>query len=183
MPVGVRAMHAGLAHLCPPRRMHTYIRGFSVADERSPYTYRSAGFGNGMVLLNDLLQWDEGTRAAVRRELEIFKQDRDLFHSGEIYDLLGQSPSHYGWDARFVYDATAGRGMAQVFRNHDPRSELVIRLRGLDPEATYIVHLVDAGTETRAGGAALMSEGVVVRLPEPFTADILRVRRTGGGAA
>lgn len=177
MPVGVRSMYAGMTHLCPPRRMHTYIRGFSAEGERSPYTYRSAGFGNSMVLLNDLLQWDEVTRAVVRRELELFKQDRDLFHHGEVYDLLGQAPSHYGWDARFVYDAAAGRGMAQVFRNHDPRPELAIRLRGLEPAVTYAVRRVDAGTETRVGGAALMSEGIAVRLPAPFSAEVLRVRR------
>lgn len=179
-PVAVRAMHAGLTHLVPPPRTHTYIRGFSTDDERSAYTYRAAAFGNGIYLLNDILQWDEVTRAAVRCELERFKQDRALFHQGAVYDLLGQHPSHYGWDARFVYDTAAGRGMAQVFRNHDPRPELPIRLRGLEPEATYAVRLVDAGTETQASGAALMREGVTVRLPAPFAAEILRVSRQHG---
>ncbi len=175
MPVGVRAMHSGLSHLVPPQRMHTYIRGFSTEEERNPYTYRAAAFGNGVYLLNDMLQWNDLTRATVRRELELFKQDRDLFHRGEIYDLLGQCPSHYGWDARFVYDAPAGRGMAQVFRNHDPCTELMIRLRGLDAEAVYDVRLVDADTAVRTSGATLMNDGVPVCLPKPFSAEILRV--------
>jgi alpha-galactosidase len=176
-PISVRSMHAGLTHLVASPRTHTYIRGFSTADERSPYTYRAAAFGNGVYLLNDILQWDDDTRTAVRRELELFKEDRDLFHRGEVYDLLGQAPSHYGWDARFVYDAIAGRGVAQVFRNHDPRPELPIRLRGIEPEGTYRVLLVDAGTETQSSGARLMSEGVTVQLPTPFSAEILRIAR------
>jgi alpha-galactosidase len=178
-PVGVRSMHAGLTHLVPSPRTHTYIRGFSVADERSPYTYRSAAFGNGVYLLNDILQWDDTTRAAVSRELALFKQDRDLFHAGTVYDLLGQTPSHYGWDARFVYDAQAGRGMAQVFRNHDPRTAMPIRLRGLEADATYRIEQVDAGTSTQASGAALMTEGVAVTLPTPFSAETLRIAREG----
>ncbi len=178
-PVGVRSMHAGLTHLVPPPRTHTYIRGFSVSDERSPYTYRSAAFGNGVYLLNDILQWDDTTRAAVRRELALFKQDRELFHRGEVYDLLGQTPGHYGWDARFVYDAHIGRGMAQVFRNHDPRTALPIRLRGLEADVPYRVEQVDAGTSTRANGAALMTAGVTVNLPNAFSAEILRIAREG----
>ena len=175
MPIGVRSMHAGLVHLFPPRRLHTYIRGFHVAEERNPYLYRSAGFGNGLFLLNDILQWDETTRGVVRRELELFKQDRDLFHRGEVYDLLGQVPSHYGWDARFVHDAQAGRGLAQVFRNHDPRDRLTLRFRGLDPAKMYRVEYVDAGQGITATGASLMGDGIPVHLPQPFTAELLRV--------
>ena len=111
----------------------------------------------------------------MRRELEIFKQDRELFHRGEVYDLLGQTPGHYGWDARFVYDAQAGRGMAQVFRNHDPRIALPIRFRGLEAEATYSIQQVDGGSTTHASGAVLMTEGLTVSLPKPFSVETLRV--------
>jgi alpha-galactosidase len=175
--VTVRSALHGLSHLLPPQRTHAYLRMFSAADERSPYHYRSGSFGNGMYLLNDPLLWDEATMAVARQELERLKQDRDLFRSGEVYTLIPKQPDHFGWEARFVYSRAEGRGMAQVFRNHDPSAERQVIFRGLEAEASYEVRFVDAGQNCVAPGSELMTTGVSVRLSSPFSSEILRLRR------
>ncbi len=172
--INLRSMLHGWTHLFPPNRGHCYVRGFRVADERSPYTYRSAAFGNSVFLLNDILQWDEETMRSVGREISHIKADRDLFRDGEVDSLIPAQPDHYGWNARQVYSAASGRGMAQVFRNHDPRREMTIPLRRLDAERMFVVQMVDSDVRLEASGAELMSRGVTVKLDQPFSSEILR---------
>jgi alpha-galactosidase len=175
--VANRSITNGITHLFPPTRLHGYVRMFSPEDERSPYHYRSAFYGSGMMLLNDILLWDEETAAIAKREIALFKECRELFHQGEMYSLIDRQPDHYGWEARFIYDAVKARGVAQVFRNHDARQEHTICLRGLKANETYSVTFVDQGKSMKASGYALMSRGVTVRLDKPFTSEILHVRR------
>jgi hypothetical protein len=66
--------------------------------------------------------------------------------------------------------------MAQVFRNHDSRDQVRVRLRGLPPEGRYVVEFVEAGTTLRADGRALVEEGEEVPLAKPFTTEVLHVR-------
>jgi hypothetical protein len=173
--INQRSMWNGLINLFPPERMHTYVRGFSRADERSPYTFRSAAFGNGMCLLNDILQWDGETMRIACGEIAHIKADRDLFRGGEIHALIDKQPDHYGWDARLVVGDGRHRAMAQVFRNHDPRSEHTVVFRGLDPGADYDVRWVDADRSACAKGCDLMTAGVKVVLPQPFSSEIIRL--------
>lgn len=174
----VRSAAHGMTHLFPPTRTHGYIRGFSRADERSPVTSRSAAFGGGMYLISDILQWDDSTIAATKREIDLFKRDRGLFLDGEIHNLFpGKQPDRYGWEGRFVWSQAQGRGMAQVFRNHDPRDCVRVRLRGLPVDGRYAVECFDAGTTTQAAGRALVEDGIDVSLATPFTAEVLHVRR------
>jgi alpha-galactosidase len=176
-PTAVRSATHGMTHLFPPTRTHGYIRGFSRADERASYTNRSAAFGGGLYLISDILQWDDSTIAATKREIELFKRDRDHFLDGEIHNLFpGKQPDHYGWEGRFVWSPAQGRGMAQVFRNHDPREKVRVRLRGLPPRGRYVVESLEAGTTLRADGRSLVEEGVDVPLATPFTTEVLHVR-------
>ena len=66
--------------------------------------------------------------------------------------------------------------MAQVFRNHDPREKVRVRLRGLPPNGRYAVEFIEAGTTLRADGRSLVEEGVDVTLAKPFTTEVLHVR-------
>ena len=166
--VTIRSALHGIAHLFPHNRLHAYPRAFSRDDEKSPYHYRSCFFGHGVYLLNDMLQWDQETVEIVRAEIEQMKEDRELFRPGEVYQLLPGQPDHFGWEARFVYAQEAGRGMAQVFRNHDPAADRQIIFRGLEPEAAYAVAGEGTPEKTLKGGE-LMTSGITVRLDKPFS--------------
>lgn len=176
-PTTDRSLLQGISHLFPVTRCHQYLRVFHPEDERSAYTYRSVCFGAGVYLLNDILQWDEPTRQAARRELDRFKADRDLFLDGEVFLLIAKQPDHFGWDARMVYSAARGRGMVQVFRNHDPRRELRVRLRGLEPDSSFVIESADGGQPVRLSGREGMDSGFSVRLEQPFSAALFRLHR------
>jgi alpha-galactosidase len=174
-PVSLRGMLAGITHLFPHTRLHAYVRAFSPVEEKDPTTYRSGFFGNGLYLVNDILQWDDETLSVAAVQIERLKADRGLFRDGETYDLLGTPPGHRGWEARFVYSASQGRGMAQVFRNHDSRDTIELRFRGLESGSTYEVEWEDTGARTRATGAALIERGVAVRISGCFGSEVLRL--------
>jgi hypothetical protein len=175
MPVAIRSSLHGLTHLFPHNRLHSYLRPFSEQDEQSSYSYRSAAFGNGLVLMTDILQWSQRTVDVAQCEIERIKQDRGLFLDGRVYNLIPRQPDHYGWEARFVYSPSQAAGMAQVFRNHHPRSEMPIHFQGLDANTTYDVTFVDAGKTSRLTGWDLETSGLTVTLPTPFTCEILRL--------
>jgi hypothetical protein len=89
--------------------------------------------------------------------------------------LIDKQPDHYGWEARLVVGDGRRRAMAQVFRNHDPRAEYTVVFQGLNPGAHYDVQWADAGRRTGATGRDLMSAGVKVELPKPFSSEIIRL--------
>ncbi len=178
--ISVRSALNGITHLFPNFRTHTYLRMFSPDEERSPYHYRSGAFGNGVYLLNDLLLMDEKALDVARREIQLYKEDRVLFETGELYTLISRQPDHYGWEARFVYCSQKKRGMAQVFRNHDREKDKKIFLRGLDPDLEYNLVYVDAGLEFCRFGSELMEKGILVRLSKPFSSEIIRVEAKKG---
>ena len=182
-PLAVRSTAHGMAHLLPPTRTHGYLRAFSRGDETSPYAWRSAGFGNGLFLISDILQWDDAALAAARREIALFKADRELFLDGEIHDCFpGRQPDRFGWDGRLVWSPGLRRGMAQVFRGHDPRNAVRVPLRGLPATGRYRVTFVDAGRTVEVDGRALVTEGVEVSLPAAFTAETLHIEPLPGPA-
>lgn len=174
--VDIRSALNGITHLIPNNRTHAYLRTFSKEDERNPYYYRSGSFGNGMYLLNDILQWDDETIKIAQDEIAHIKADRELFSDGETYTLIPKQPDRYGWEARFVYSDSLGQGMAQIFRNHDPDEERLILLRGLDPDAMYDIEFV-SGVLGFANGNELMTEGIRLHLETPFSSDIIRIKR------
>lgn len=180
-PTAVRTAAHGITHLFPPQRTHAYLRAFSRDEERSPYAWRSAGFGNGMYVVSDILQWDETTMAAAKRQIAEFKEVRPFFLDGDVHDLFpGKQPDRFGWDGRLVWSPALRQGAAQVFRNHDPRASVRIRLHGLPDEGRYGV---SQGVEENkpcvivsAGGRELVSEGIDVGIPAPFSSALLRIR-------
>ena len=175
-PTALRSAAHGIAHLFPPTRTHGYLRAFSRGEETSPYAWRSAGFGNSLILVSDILQWDDAAMAAARREIAAFKADRDLFLDGDIHDLVpGRQPDRFGWDGRLVWSPGSRRGMAQIFRGHDPRDTFRVRLHGLPGEGRYRVEFVEAAKTVEVDGPTAVSEGIDVTLAEPFAAETLRI--------
>lgn len=175
-PVALRSSQYGITHLFPSTRTHGYIRSFSHDDEKTEYPYRSAAFGNGMILFNDILQWDQATIDVVKREIQIAKHDRELFLDGQVYNLFpGKQPDHFGWEARYVWSPGKRSGMAQVFRNHDPRDHVSVAFRCIKPDKDYTVEFVDAGKKFKMGGEALLKPGLTVTLPKPFSVETIRI--------
>ncbi len=176
-PITIRSAFDGIRHLLRPERTHCYLRAFTQQEERDPYQYRSAFFGNGVCLLNDITRWDARTVQVVKAEIERMKQDRELFRGGQVYSLIPRQPDHFGWEARLVYNADLGAGMAQVFRNHDDADSNRIVLRGLEPDRAYSVTIDEEACPGPLAGRELTGHGITVRLAQPFSCCSLRLRR------
>ena len=105
--------------------------------------------------------------ASVRR---FYRQWREVarYYWGDYYPLSPYSADRGAWVAWQFHRAALGEGMVQVFRREDSIYEAArVKLRGLDPSATYVVFDIDApGKETRITGDALMQRGLRVEVSQ-----------------
>ncbi|MDO8303399.1 MAG: alpha-galactosidase [Sedimentisphaerales bacterium] len=97
---------------------------------------------------------------------------------GDFYPLTEYNLSQKDWLAWQFYRPDAGEGFVQAFR----RDQCVfrsaeIKLRGLDPTATYLLKNYDAKEPTRMSGKQLMETGMTIEIPEkPGAATIKYVK-------
>jgi alpha-galactosidase len=85
---------------------------------------------------------------------------------GDYYPLTPYSLQLDRWIAWQFYRPEQGDGVVQAFRrarNDEPTQTL--RLRGLDPAASYKITNFDEKVPTTATGADLMETGLTVHLP------------------
>ncbi len=105
-----------------------------------------------------------------------YDQIRENFY-GDYYALTESSKRLGTWTAWEFYDPNRGEGHLQFFRTQTtPTESLTVKLRGLEPHATYALRDTDGRMDIVETGAAL-SEGFTVTLPEaPGSAVILMKR-------
>jgi alpha-galactosidase len=147
-------------------------------DDPTPYTLRSAIFGGPLILMQRVTEWTAEQMAQTQAAIAQFKELRALVRDAKIIHLL---PPRYnvdgkgwGWDAIQAVSADRSRGVVMVYRAMGDATHKTIRLRGLRPDATYRVRLVDAGATREASGAALAEHGIDVVLAE-FSSEIIRI--------
>ncbi len=123
----------------------------------------------------------EGDRHAVLEEVEIWKAHRDILRRSSAVRLTGQAagPAAPPWDA--IALVTPGRDEALVFafQNDAGTERAAVRLRGLDPAATYRIHSVRVGDMGQATGAVLMERGIEFVEARDTAARLLRLNRVG----
>ncbi len=81
----------------------------------------------------------------------------------DYYPLTPYSLATDRWIAWQFNRPEQGDGLVQAFRRVDcPERAVALRLRGLDPDAMYVLTDLDRAGVTHAHGAALMAEGLTV---------------------
>ena len=89
---------------------------------------------------------------------------RDYF--GDYYPLTEYNLNPREWLAWQFNCPEAGEGFVQAFRRDQCiYSKAQLKLRGLDPEATYIVKNYDETSQGRASGKELLEKGLGVEIP------------------
>jgi len=118
--------------------------------------------------------------ALLKRLTEEWRAIADCF-LGDYWPLTPYSRGQDVWMA-WQFDLPAvGRGVVQAFRRAMCREAAVsLRLRGLEPAATYELRDFDGGPVRRARGGELMRKGLRVELPSPRSAATIAYRRVGG---
>ncbi|MCU0962523.1 MAG: alpha-galactosidase [Pirellulaceae bacterium] len=142
------------------------------------YWYRSCIFPASRVGM-DTRRHDQDY-ARLKRMIAEFRQV-EPFLLGDFYPLTPHSLGLDVW-VGWQYDRPEqGAGILQVFRRGEsPYETARLRLRGLDPAATYCLQNFDENQSTEHRGADLMETGVLISLPQPRSSCIIRYERRAG---
>ena len=101
---------------------------------------------------------------ALRRLVAQWRQISKYYY-GDFYPLIACNRLKDSW-AAWQYDCPEiGEGFIQVFRRtNSPYESARLQLRGLDPQATYVVTDLDTTNSNRILGSALIEKGIKVPL-------------------
>jgi PAS domain-containing protein len=160
----VRHNLEGLTFAFPPAYLLSFLidaDGEPVAGaEDLPLLMRSRGAGIlGLTYRTDTL--DEGTAGLLKQQIAEYKTYRDIITQSNATLLSAQSPvDGNGWDVlQEVADDTRS-ALIFAFKGSPDDGRLIVRPRGLLPDAVYAVRSVDAGPLGDARGDLLMQDGI-----------------------
>ncbi len=170
-PVGTQCCTYGISLWIP-------ISGTGAADVDA-YTFRSnmAPFTNCLFdVRNRQLDY------ALLRRLTTQWQKIAPYYSGDFWPLTPYSTETGAWMAWQFDRPDLGEGVVQVFRRAESVYESArLKLRGLDPEARYLVRDLDAPRARTFAGHDLLDPGLRVNVNSQPGALVITYRRTGDG--
>jgi alpha-galactosidase len=140
-------------------------REAGVAKPFDPYSMRS-GYSPALVITafgNDKqMPGDNFDYAAARRLLNEYVSVRKYF-SGDYYPLTPYNLDQRQWIAWQFDRPDLGEGIVQVFRRgKSPPETGKFRLRGLEPDAVYILTNPDVAGTTETSGRELVENGLPI---------------------
>ncbi|MHB9008154.1 MAG: hypothetical protein ACYDC1_14605, partial [Limisphaerales bacterium] len=118
--------------------------------------------------------WTATHKSAIQRAVKTYKTWlRPLIRSANLYHIFPR-PDDRGWDGIEYFDPATGRGAIYVFRPNSPAPSQTVRLKGLDPRASYWLWSEDGSIPTQEQpGEALMRTGLTMRLAATNSSDII----------
>ncbi|MGL4649247.1 MAG: alpha-galactosidase, partial [Caldilineaceae bacterium] len=159
-----------------PMAMQTQTQGLAPwvplsaasCDSATVYGMRSA-FGPSIVTHWSSMALEGGMELPldlIRRHMNEALAVRKYFY-GDFYPLLTFSLAADAWAAWQYHRPDLREGIVLVFRRHaSPFAEATLKLRALDPSATYEVTNADTDEAQAVAGKQLLQEGLRVLLPE-----------------
>jgi hypothetical protein len=120
--------------------------------------------------------WTPEDIAGAKRATEIYKSwVRPILADVEVHHILPR-PDGFHWDGMFYWSPSLKRGTLYIFRPNNDQITQRIRLKGLEPRARYHLRSEDGSlAEQTRGGQDLMSGGLLLKLPEKLTSDLIYV--------
>ncbi len=140
------------------------------------YMLRSGMMGSFSVM-TDTSAWTSEQHDVARREIQTYKdQLRPLIRAGDLYHV-SERPDGKQWDGIEYFDPRTGRGVVLAFRGSTKvESSHRFILRGMDPSLTYQIRFHDGSSKDRTfRGDELLTGGVLVSLPKPFSSEMVFV--------
>jgi alpha-galactosidase len=102
--------------------------------------------------------------------LKLYREWREIGpdYFGDYYPLTDYSLSEGVWMAWQFNRPENGEGFVQAFRRQKSvYSAAQLKLRGLDPEVTYVLKNYDVSGTTSSSGRDLMEKGLAITIPKP----------------
>ncbi|MEU5084796.1 MULTISPECIES: alpha-galactosidase [Streptomyces] len=173
-PLDRLAIQHGFTQLHPARVMAAWVTdspNTQLNGRASSLRFRFVSAMAGVLGVGgDLTRWSPEERAEARRWVELYKEIRPLVQHGELYRLRpptgGLSAVQYVRGAQTVV-------LAWLQAQHYGEPVPAVRLRGLDPTASYECR--ETGEVHR--GAVLLHHGLRTGLKGDLDATVLRLRR------
>jgi len=133
----------------------------------------------------NLDKWSEADMKLGAGKVALYKSIRATVQDGRLFRLA--SPREGSLTSNQYVSADGGQAVVFAFLHAQQlnRPAPVVRLRGLDPAATYRLRTVDdklPGTPAELSGSALMGRGLQFRLTGDFDSTVVVLERVAGGA-
>ncbi len=162
----------GATYPFPPRFAERYMPD---ADGVNPYATHSYRFGGPWVLMNRLDELTVDQKGFLAQEVARYKAQRARIAGGKVFHIAPPAPG--ATDAIQSYDPATDSALAVVSRAESDGPVYTFRPRGLDPAQRYTVWFEISPSVYSMSGAQLMSNGVRVALPAPFSSDVVHIER------
>jgi alpha-galactosidase len=165
-PIGEQCMNYGISSWMPV----TGVGGITT----DPYALRS-GMGSHLSLALDFYN-NPDTWPKLDAAIKQYKEIRPLF-TGDFYPLTPYSLEKDKWIAWQYQSPERREGIIQAFRREANTTDSThVVPRGLNPKASYIIENLDTNEHETRTGAALMSEGLDIRIPTAPGSALLRLK-------
>ncbi|MGB3329587.1 MAG: alpha-galactosidase [Thermomicrobiales bacterium] len=188
-----RFHNAGAGFVYPPEMLNAWVmewpfEALKEQDQAEDFlrtVVRSRMLG-ALGLSCRLQTWTANTSRVVAEEIARYKEHvRPLVRHGHMLHLLDRpqpemtsprTPTPDTWEAYGLALTDGSRAVAIAFRNAAPANALTVRMKALQPDATYRIVIEDAEPIER-DGASLMTEGITVACA-PTASVFVRIART-----
>jgi hypothetical protein len=167
----------GATYPFPPRYAERYM---PETDGLSPYATHSYRFGGPWVLMNRLTELTPDQLGFLSQQIRNYKNQRNDISAGKVYHI--QAPASEGTDAIQSYNADTDTALAVITRAAAGGPTYLFKPKGLDPNRRYSVWFEIALAAYSKTGAQLMSDGIQVPLPTPYSSEIVHIEKQGLGA-
>ncbi|WNZ07268.1 alpha-galactosidase [Streptomyces sp. 11x1] len=174
-PLDRLAIQHGFSQIHPARSMAAWVTDSpnnQLNGRASSLRFRFVSAMAGVLGVGgDLTEWSEGELVEAREWVELYKEIRPVVQRGDLYRLR---PPTGGLSAVEYVHGDEVVVLALLQAQHYGESLAPLRLRGLDPGATYECR--ETGETYR--GAVLAHHGLPTGLRGDFDAKVIRLRRT-----
>lgn len=174
-----------VAHQCHSYGLQMWIPLSAISEDREGDTYEFRSSMCSSLCVNWFHSGDGPQRkmpadapfAWAKKILGEYLSIRDFYY-GDYYPLTPYTQDRTAWMGWQFDRPEQGDGMVQVFRRAESLYEAIrLKLRGLDPEATYTLTNLDVAGETVATGRELLENGLSIAIKEKPGAVVIRYRR------
>lgn len=160
----------GATYPFSPRYAERYM---PETDGLTSYATHSYMFGGNWVIMNQLPTLTADQAGYLGLEIANYKAQRGKIAGSKVYHIL--SPSAAGIDAIQSYNAALDTGVAVVTRAAGGAPEYVLHPMGLNPNSRYTVTFEVSPAVYSLPGSQLMSAGVRVEVPTPYSSEIVHL--------
>jgi hypothetical protein len=161
----------GVTYPFSPRFAERYMPD---SDGLDSYATGSYMFGGNWVLMNSLADLTPDQLGFLRQQIGAYKSQRTDIAAGKVYHIL--PPADDGIDAIQSYNPATDNAIAVVTRAEAAGSGYSFCPLGLVSNQPYTVWFENDPSIYMQSGAQLMQNGVPVRLPTPYSSEIVHIQ-------